>query len=401
MNNAMPSRQPCLSKSAMSPVRRLDRWARAAIRGCDWFVSSQVIQKPPNWDANHGRFRYNVHIPSGFSTWGLGWTQARAVMCLLPAHERTGDDRYRESARLGLGYAAMLQDLDRRHPRTFGVFREETPHSSFAYPRDATEVADAFLQWYAYTGDRDARERAELFLSWFRRHALVRLPRFGLWVRGVVRFDRPASTESPLACEMGCITILAHAYRVTGKRVYKDLALTLADTTLRNYLRDSSGPFRSRPSAIMAHHVSSDGIIYNDDGGGVGLLNAYCLSRQVRYRDAALRMADYFGMRSDRIPLYSGIGAVANFLLETDRVVGSHAHRRAAERLGKQLLALQVQSGSPLVCGAFRGEDEDPKGYVPGSLRDAFATTRVTAYAVLTLFKLEGAVWPRGYSTVF
>ena len=390
-----------MKKISTFESKPLDRWGRAAIAGCDWFVNSQVLEKRPNWDANHGRFMYNVHVPTLRTTWGLGWTQARATMCLIAAYRRTGERKYLESARLGLSYAASLQDMDSRFPLTFGAFHEETPHSPFSYPRDAIEVADAFMQWYAATGNEDALYRAELFFKWFRRNAWKRYPGFGWWVRGSVRFDDEKIDDRPIPCEMGCATILAHAFRITRKSVYRRMSLAIADSALRNYIKPDGGPFRQEIPRKSDQHVDASGVIYNDDGGGVGLLNAYLLGGGKKYLQAAVRMAEYFAGLDRAIPIYSGIGSVANFLIETWKVTGNETFRRASEKLAGNLLDLQIRSGKPLVKGAFRGEDEGGQWYVKGSRNSDFVTTRVTAYAVLTLFKLEGVVWPAGYSTEF
>ncbi|MCX7804407.1 MAG: hypothetical protein N3A38_04365 [Planctomycetota bacterium] len=386
---------------ARGPAKKPDTWGEAALAGCDWFVASQVIQKRPCWDANHGRFMYNVHIPTLRAVQGLVWTQARAAMCLIAAYKRTGDGKYLESAKTGLNYVRILQDMDARHPLTYGAFHEETPHSTFSYPRDAIEAADALLQWHSLTGDRDALYRVKLFMKWFRRNAWKRYPGFGWWVRGSVRFDDSRIEDRPIPCEMGCATVLAHAFLATREPAYRTMALRIADSTIRNYLEGGDGFLRASASCRKDQHVDGRGIVWNDDGGGVGLLNAHLLSGKRKYLDAAIRLADRFAESAEAIPIYSGIGAVANFLLETDRVLGENRYRSVAERLGKKLLDLQVADGSPLVRGAFRGEDEGGKWYVEGSENGDFVTTRVTAYAVLTLFKLEGAVWPEGYSVGF
>ena len=382
----------------------LSPWARAALAGCNWFVNSQLIQKSPNWDANHGRYPYNVHVPTQTRVLGLGWTQARAVMCLLAAYEHTHNEDYLDCARRGIDYARMLQNMDRRFPLTYGGLHEETPHSPFSYPRDAIEVADAFLQWHRVTGDRDALYRAELFFDWLRRNALTSFPGFGFWVRGEVRFDNQPLKDRfqrPISCQMGCITILTHAYAATRKAVYKDWALKLADSVLRNYSAPDQGPLRESAGQRLSHHTSTDGVIYNDDGGSVGLLNAYKLSRDRRYLDAAIRAAEFFRTLRQPIPIFSGTGSVANFLIEVDHLTKRSTYRPTAEKLARLLLKLQVRSGRPLVGGAFRGEDEGGKWYHKGAANDDFVTTRVTAYSVMLLFKLDGAVWPRGYSTHF
>ncbi|MGQ9660820.1 MAG: hypothetical protein ACUVWX_00600 [Kiritimatiellia bacterium] len=379
----------------------LTQWGKAALKACDWFCRSQTVQKQPNWDANNGRFLYNYYLPTRRATWGIGWTQARAVMCLLTAWERTGEEKYVETARRGITYAKLLQNMDRRFPLTYGAFHEETPQSDFSYPRDATEVADALLQWYAVTGDEDALYRAELFFRWFEREAVTVYEGFGWWVARKIAFDGTPEDPhgTPAACEAGCGTVLAPAYWVTRKDKYKRLVLRIADQICRYYCPNDIGPLLV-PATIRErarHHSASDGTLYNDDGAAVSLLNAYKLTGNARYLEAARRVADYFNGLKTPIPIYSGTGSVANFLLEMDRVLNETRYRARAEQLARQMLTWQVRRGPPEAVGAFRGEDEGGGGYYGGNEFD-YVTTRMTAYATLTLFKLDGQVWPRGYA---
>jgi hypothetical protein len=327
-------------------------------------------------------------------------------MCLLAAYERTGRAEYLEAAGQGVNYIRILQNLDRRNLLACGALCEETPHSQFAYPRDAIEAVDALLQWHAVTGDKDALERALIFFSWFQRNTVTEFPGFGFWIRGSVHFTPDAAEgarfQKPIPCMMGCGTILAHAYAATGRNVFRANALKLADSILRNYHPDGMGPLREKAGKDrMTHHSDAQGVLFNDDGGGVSLLNAYRLSKKVRYLDAAVQIAEFFRAHTGPVPIYSGIGAIANFLLEVDLATRGDRYRATAEKLARQLLRLQLKTGDKAVKGAFRGEDEGGKWYYPGAANTDLVTTRVTAYAVLTLFKLDGVAWPRGYSTKF
>jgi uncharacterized protein YyaL (SSP411 family) len=394
----------------MSKTKKLSPqtpWSRAALAACDWFVNSQVIQQRPYWDANHGRFCYNVHIATGTRVLGLSWTQGRAIMCLLTAYERTGDEKYLAAARQGASYIRSLQDFDPRHPHICGALHEETPHSPYSYPRDAIEAADGLLQLYRVTKDQDALERALLFFDWFKRNTLTEYPGFGFWVRGAVHFtdDTTEGTRftKPIGCMMGCGTILAHAYAASGRPWLRTAAVKLADSILRNYHAGQVGPLREQVSGKerMSHHTGADGAIFNDDGGCVSLLNAWKLSGHRKYLDAAVQVAEFYRQYDGPIPIYSGLGAIANQLLEVGRAARTDRYRARAEQLARRCLRLQVKRGDQGVKGAFRGEDEGGKWYWKGAANDDFVTTRVTAYSTLTLFKLDGAAWPRGYSTRF
>ena len=383
-----------------NPGKAIGKWSRAALKACDWFVNNQIIQQRPNWDANHGRFMYNVHRSSDFRTMGIGWTQARAVMCLLTGYELTGNEKYFESAKLGIGYVKTLQNLDARHSLTYGAFHEETPHSTFSFPRDAIEIAEALMEWGVAAKDNDALDRANLFFKWFQKNALKSYADFGWWIAGAVAFDGTPEPEGkkPHSCEAGCGWILAHAYRLTGKAIYKQLLVKIADQTLKQYGPKGVGPFSENVGKqALGHHTTADGAIHNDDGAGITLLAAHSITGKQQYLDAVLRVADYYAARQEPLPIYSGTAAVANLLVEADAAAGDGRYRKAAERYAREVLKLQDTSKDKRCSGAFIGEDEGGKWYVPGSANDDFVTTRVTAYSTLALFKLDGCK-VRGYS---
>jgi hypothetical protein len=376
-----------------------DKWGKAALAGCRWFVRTQTRSVPPDDDANRGRYIYNVYLPGLKATHGLVWTQARAVMCLLTAWERTGKPEYLQSAEEGIFSIKILQGMDRRKHLTFGAFYEETLHSTFSYPRDACEGAEALLHWHRATGDADSLYRAELFFKWIEREAIRVYPEFGWWIAGRVNFTgQPAPDTHPLSCESGCGTIFAHAYDITGNRKYRNWSVKTADQILKRYCPADTGPMKDNTSGKKKkdHHSDAVGTIFNDDGAGVSLLNAYRLTRGQEYLEAAIRVADYFTAHWQKNPLFSGLGSIANFLLETDAIRKQDGYRVAAEDIGRRILKLQMSSAHPM-RGGFRGEDEDVSSYHGGSKTD-YITTRVTAYSALTLFKLEGLVWPYGYS---
>jgi hypothetical protein len=322
-------------------------------------------------------------------------------MCLLAAWERTGKSEYLESAENAIFCIKTLQGMDKRNPRTYGAFHEETLRSIFSYPRDACEGAEALLQWHKATGDADSLYRANFFFKWIEREAIKIYPKFGWWIAGRVNFDgSPVAKDHPFSCESGCGTIFAHAFDVTGNRKYRQWSIKIADQIAKWYCQDSVAPMRDTfcGKKHMSHHATADGTLYNDDGAGVSLLNAYRLTRQPEYLEAAVRVADYFNTHWPENQLFSGIGSLANFLLETDAIRKRNDYRSSIEHMGRKLLKLQLSTPGHPMRGGFRGEDENTSGYYGGAKTD-YITTRVTAYSVLTLFKTEGAVWPLGYSS--
>ena len=85
--------------------------------------------------------------------------------------------------------------------------------------------------------------------------------------------------------------------------------------------------------------------------------------------------------------------------METDKAGGSKRYHKSVQNLMKEILAKQVKNKDKLIDGGFSGEDEVPDWYKVGAKSEEFVVTRTTAYATLALFKLEGVIWGKGYST--
>src|SRR5579862_5150471 len=108
----------------------LQRIREAGLNGAQWFVNSQVKMEKPYWDANHGRFIYDRHLPTGRSVLGLNWTQGRGIFCLLAAWELTGRTELLETAVRAANYIKILQIYDcPDNPRRQFAIREEVPQS--------------------------------------------------------------------------------------------------------------------------------------------------------------------------------------------------------------------------------------------------------------------------------
>ncbi|MHC4716227.1 MAG: hypothetical protein ACYS5V_04600, partial [Planctomycetota bacterium] len=168
--------------------KRIEKFVRAGLRAADWYVNSQCIMRKPYWDANHGRFIYTRHIPSGRTVLGIGWTQGRGIFVLLAAWELTRDERYLKSALLAAEYIKILQIYDcPDNPRRQYAIREEVPQSWYSNTRDAVEAALGLLCLYRVTGQEDLLRRVVDFEKWFQANAWSRSG----WPVGHVFLDRP------------------------------------------------------------------------------------------------------------------------------------------------------------------------------------------------------------------
>ncbi len=375
---------------------------RRALLAADWFVNTQIVNRQPAFSADHGRIIYNYHLPSGLICRGLSWSHGRAIMCLLGAWELTGRQEYLDAAvRCGLYLRFALQVMDSRDRRIFGCFREEVPDSDYCYPRDAIEGAFGLLLLHLATGERDYLERCELFADWHLNFAMDWAVR---WPRGAVLFNKPDDRYPLKFFQAGGAPFFWHLHQITGdKRLLRDGLFVLADGLLERFIDRDSGAMLS-PTLDRHHAIEQDGktLAINDDGASIALTCAHVAGgrKKSKYLDAARAYADWIVDRCPRpIPLFAATGMHAITLTEVAKLTGEAKYARFARKLMADQVRLQVLS--PRKCdrhGAFRGEDEPVKHYVPGANPRDFVTTRCTAYAALALLRLHGRSFGPSYS---
>ncbi|MCG3178668.1 MAG: hypothetical protein BIFFINMI_00996 [Phycisphaerae bacterium] len=373
---------------------------RRALLAADWFCNSQVVSREPAHDANHGRAVYNHHLTSGLLCRGLSWSQGRAIMCLLGAFQVSGRQCYADAAiRAGDYLRYGLQVTDPRDPRIHGSFREEIPASRFCYPRDGIEGALGLLLLHLATGQRDYLQRAELFANWYLRVVMNRRTN---WPRNAIYFDEPRRIMGKEASfQAGGAPFFWHLFQATGKKKYIARGLKpLADGLLARWFDPASGMIGSK--AAPGHHTGAGGAAINDDGASIALtcMHAATGQRKSVYLDAAVANAGWIVDRCPRpLPSFAGVGMQAITLTEVSAMTGDRKYARFAAGLMADQVKLQVNAPrQPDRHGAFRGEDEPTKWYVPGSDGREFITTRCTAYSALALLRLHGVAIGPGYS---
>jgi len=374
---------------------------RRALLGADWFVNTQLVTAEPAHDANHGRVVYNHHLPSGLLCRGLSWSQGRAIMCLLAAYELTGREKYLASAVYAGHYLQYaLQQMDARHRRSFGSFREEIPLSRFCYPRDGIEGAFGLLMLHLFTGERDYLERCELFAKWYLREAYHGDAR---WVAGRVGFDDDSDHVRYSYIQAGGAPFFWHLHRLTGNGRYRSMVLRFGEGMLKRFIDPETGAVTSGRKRLRghSHHVASitgRQFVSNDDGSMIGLTCAHAATgkRSSRFLDAAVRYGRWLMTDCPRpLPNFAGTGLHAINLTELAELTGDRGYVRSARELMADQVRLQVNAPKqPDRHGGYRGEDEPPHAYVKGATGREFLTTRVTAYSTLALFRLAGVHGP-------
>ncbi len=107
-----------------------------------WFAAGQV-DRPSSADC--GRYVDRIDVRGGRGArigepvLTTNWTTGMTVIAMLMAWKRTGEKRYRESARSAGEYLKSLQITDARDRKTFGMIREVTPQTRLVPPARRAE----------------------------------------------------------------------------------------------------------------------------------------------------------------------------------------------------------------------------------------------------------------------
>jgi rhamnogalacturonyl hydrolase YesR len=382
---------------------------KQALRGADWFANIQIINQKPFWDNNHGRLIYTRHMPTGLTILGINWTQARGIMCLLSAYERTGKVRYLKAAEMAADYILQLQVMDHRNLKAYGVILEEFYLSKVINVRDSAEAALALVYLYRVTKKKVYLERAMLWAKWYFKYGADNLG-YPLFFN---RLDTGKKLKSTLSFSAASAMVFYYLYRATRKPEYKTRGLKRVSEILNNrFVRASDGallnanpPLQRRSSKERWGRKDTaprePGVPDNDDGCGILLLQAYKLLKDRKYLDTALRYGDYILKQQLPYAQYSGLPSRFNYLMDLAHVSGKSKYSDFVfDNIG-QMLKYQVRNKrDKMHDGAFRGEDEPTHWYVKDAKGTEYINTRTTAYSVLALFKMEGKVAGPYYSAL-
>ena len=379
----------------------LDLVRERAVLGAKWYANTQVIGGKPYWDANHGRYVYTYHIPTKDRVLGLSWTQGRGNFAVFACYELTGDEDLLTTARRATEYVKVLQILDQREPRLFGVIREESPNAVHMYPRDAMEAGLGLLFQYRLTGERDCLERAELFARCLMEHYLDDEG----WIVGDVSLHpdyEPRRRHKHISCIGGGVNLFYYLAKATGNDEYIERAFNpMAHCLMREFV-DEQGIHVSHAARHHTGPGAGEGKVplLNDDGNGITHITAARLLDNQEYLDRAVNYGDWLMAQDYPTPIYSAVPIRMLTLVELSEATGDGKYRDFAAGLVPTLLEWQVVgSDDPAVEGAFRGEDEGGPAYGhPEATPLDFVCNRMTSYSVLALLKVTGDVVGPYYS---
>jgi len=381
------------------------RAAEAAIAGLDFLVRNQYKN---NLSADCGRFPI-VYDCAKHQTVALtgNWTTAITVEALLAGYRFSGNALYRETAGHAVNYLKTLQELGPMYPRVRGAFREETPQTPLAYPRDSLTAAWSLLDWSQEAGDENARQRAELFGDWF--IEVVMEQGYPYWR---VNFDNEA--WEPMwtgSFQSGGAFFFYRLFSVTGKDKYRQAMRQILDYYNLHHI-DAGGKItviRDRRTmesldgkADLVHTNRKWEIMhrYNDDFGSLANLAAYQLCKEEGYLRsaknflmlmcAAQRDDGGFGPETYSVP--SAAGSVLTEMLAAKHLGFDWIAAETLERAAAYLLNLQIRHAGADSDGAFcsdAGENEEVCG--------KSSNIRTVVYAIQALLRYAGAHDPYYY----
>jgi hypothetical protein len=364
--------------------------------GLDFFVDNQISN---NCDANRGRYPF-VHDCVENKTLSLttNWTTGVVLEAMLAGYKHTNKEKYLRSAELAAEYIKSLQRFTPFSPdRNQGVFRETSPQTEWAHPRDALTAAWALLDLFTVNGDEECKLRSISFADWF-----IEVAMDSCYPRWTVRFDKsPWDPEWFGSFHSGGAFFFHRLYTLFGDERHLKAMRTILDFYNKRHL-DANGNItvildRSTLEPLDGkanHEFTTPGWEmmhrYNDDFGALANLAAFKNTGGVEYRCAAVTFLSTmlmaqnddggFGPENQSVP--SAGGSVLIEMLAAKRLGLELPDEidQAIVRASEYILNLRYGKGES--ANAFLGFDEDYK------LSDRFTNARTGAYAILALLRM-------------
>ena len=386
-------------KKQSKPLELCNLSLDAALKGLDFFVRNQITTEG---SADEGRFPYVYNCPQNkIIIMTTNWTTGVTVSALLSGYKYTGSEKYLTAAGKACKYIKSLQNFDPALPRVNGVFREVTPQSNNAHPRDALTAAWALLDYSLLVKDEDGINRAKIYGEWFTKVALEK--GYPYWT---VRFDD--QEWEPSWCgsfHSGSALFMYRLYQETGKGKFLKAMCQILDFYNKHHMDkegnitviidresleslDGKGDKRfTNPGWEMMHR-------YNDDFGALANMAAWKVTGKKIYRDNSekflrlmcktQRVDGSFGPAEWGVPSAGGT-VVLEMLAAKQLNISSPQYEHTTEKAVKYLLKLQNINPDNPANGAFFGMTDDYE------VSTVCANTRTAAYAIMALLHYAGA----------
>lgn len=370
--------------------------AQAALLGLDYMIRNQVAPDPRNdallvFDsADLGRYPLLYDLEADrVSLLSCNWVTGVVLEAMLSGYRFTGDQKYIESARLGVDSIKSLQFFSPSNPKMNGAIREWTPQTKWNHPRDAATAAAALLSWYEHSGDDDALLRARAFADWFIEVAMER--EYPYWTVHFESGDR--NPEWYGSFHSGSALFLYRLFELTGCEKYRIHMLSILDLYNRNHLNPDGSInviVDGKTGAVLDGEFGLPYTTtqwetmhkYNDDFGALSNLAAYKITNDATYRNAvelflgrmlkSQQTDGGFGQEDCSVP--SAGGSVLLELLAAKSMGLEISSEEQIESVVEYLLGIQCLDKSSGAYGAFLDNKNE-------------AHARTCAYAITALFQ--------------
>ncbi len=354
----------------------------------DYYVRNQIRYR--DWDPGAGSFFFSYDDRANPQASATEWALAFAAMGMFSAARVFDEPKYRRCAEKMGEYMKTLQIFSPFLPRHYGALREHTPQSTWCYVRDGLSGAWGFVELYRETGREEYLERAILWAEWFLREGRddENWPLWGVDFEPKFR-DGSALMRNDVAGDFsgGNLNFFYQLYKATGDRKWVgDFYIDFAGKYVR-FIQQDNGYYRTilKTTKQIPESDPQGGLHKsNDDLSSLGLLCAYRVTGDVRFRMAAERFLA--AVHRDRRPdgsfekTVAGIPVVLNTIFEGEPLDMAHPFSADDEKTVLKLLFSRQHSAEiyPLFEG---GLDEYGDGAV---------CSRSSAYALIVLLKLFG-----------
>ena len=252
---------------------------------------------------------------------------------------------------------------------------------SAAYPEITGYIIPTFFNYAAHGGDEGYRHRAIRMARW---EVEVQMPSGA--VQGLT-MDYP---PTPAVFNTGQVLFgWARSFRETGDKEFRAAALSAAEFLVE--AQDSDGAWRRHASRYVR-----PGINVYDARTAWGLLEAFQITGQARYRESAVRNLEFVltrqhangwfadcCLRDDNRPLLHTIAYTMEGLLEAGLLLKEARYIEAATRTAEALIVRQRLDGS--LAGRFDAS------WQPAADWSCLTGDAQTAVVWFRLFQLTGA----------
>ena len=384
--------------------------ARSALRlGAKWHASVQQNQAWPHWRADSGRFS-SSHTLNGSKQDMLSicWNTSRGAQACLSAYTVLKDESILETVKKAMEYVKLCQVFVPEYPHHHGAFLEETPQTDHIASRDSVEALQGFVNTYVVTQDLVYLQRAiigaDWWYGWFMEHGY---PNGYIWHK--YENDRGSVNNDFSRIMLGAVSLVfSQLDTLLDQKKYTLVIPRLLDWIVDVAL-EPDGALKIHDGTDVGHHAIQHGpyanCFTNDDGAMISLMAAYRVTGNEKYKEAALRNANWWLKVDTVVQPYASTPAILLNLLDFYRFTGNDAFLEKSEDYIEKVLALQIKdSEDSHALGGFRGHDYSNQkeiDYFDGIDPYDIVSHRTTMYAMLSLAKVaaeDESQWNLAYS---